>query len=212
MDKRVKETLNVFLTTIILPVVIIAVSISFLNSLMGTSSPLAVVEIDMSPWYVSSMYPTLFPGDLLLLSGKENLQVGDVIIYRNPYSGKNIVHRIIGIKIDQHGGMRYVTKGDYNAYPDSYNPSAEDIIGKWIGVKIHLVGFILLLANTSLGRILLIILLIILLLTEFIRIFKEDKITKETALTRELRLPTYNLPDPWILLSNPPSSDLIYSV
>ncbi len=175
MDKRVKEALNMFLTTIMLPVVIIVVSISLLNSVMGTSSPLAVVEIDMSPWYVSSMYPTLFPGDLLLLSGKENLQVGDVVIYRNPYSGKNIVHRIIGVKVDQYGGKRYVTKGDYNAYPDSYNPSAEDIVGKWVGIKIHLVGFILLLVNTSFGRIVLIALLVILLLMEFIRIIKENK-------------------------------------
>ncbi|MEM2057992.1 MAG: signal peptidase I [Thermoproteota archaeon] len=175
MDRRVKETLNVFLTTIILPVAIIVVAISLLNSVMGTSSPLAVVEIDMSPWYVSSMYPTLFPGDLLLLSGKENLQVGDVVIYRNPYSGKNIVHRIIGVKVDQYGEKRYVTKGDYNAYPDSYNPRAEDIVGKWIGIKIHLVGFILLMANTSFGRIVLIALLVVLLLTELIRILRENK-------------------------------------
>jgi len=175
MDRRVKESLNVFVTTIVVPAVIIAVAISLLNSLMGTSSPLAVVEIDMSPWYVSSMYPTLFPGDLLLLSGKEDLQVGDIIIYRNPYSGKNIVHRIIGIKVDQYGGKRYVTKGDYNAYPDSYNPSAEDVVGKWVGFKIHLVGFILLLASTTVGRMVLITTLIILLLTEFIRIIRESK-------------------------------------
>jgi signal peptidase I len=175
MDRRVKESLNVFVTTIVVPAVIIAVAISLLNSFMGTSSPLAVVEIDMSPWYVSSMYPTLFPGDLLLLSGKEDLQVGDIIIYRNPYSGKNIVHRIIGIKVDQYGGKRYVTKGDYNAYPDSYNPGAEDVVGKWVGVKIHLVGFILLLANTTVGRTVLITTLIILLLTEFIRIIRESK-------------------------------------
>jgi signal peptidase len=175
MDKRVKESLNIFVTTIIVPAVIIVVAISLLNSFMGTSSPLAVVEIDMSPWYVSSMYPTLFPGDLLLLSGKEDLKVGDIIIYRNPYSGKNIVHRIIGIKVDQYGGKRYVTKGDYNAYPDSYNPSAEDVVGKWVGFKIHLVGFILLLANTTVGRMVLITTLIILLLTEFIRIIRESK-------------------------------------
>ncbi|MEM2930237.1 MAG: signal peptidase I [Thermoproteota archaeon] len=175
MDKRVRESLSMFVTTIIVPVVIIAVFISLLNSMMGTSSPLAVVEIDMIPWYVSSMYPTLFPGDLLLLSGKEDLQVGDVVIYRNPYSGRNIVHRIIGIKTDPYGGKRYITKGDYNSYPDSYNPSVEDIVGKWVGVKIHLVGFILLLANTPTGRIILVSTLVILLLTELIRIIRENK-------------------------------------
>lgn len=175
MDKRVRESLNMLVTTIIVPALIIAVAISLLNSVMGTSSPLAVVEIDMTPWYVSSMYPTLFPGDLLLLSGKEDLQVGDVVVYRNPYSGRNIVHRIISIRLDQYGGKRYVTKGDYNAYPDSYNPSVKDIVGKWVGFKIHLVGFILLLANTTVGRIILVSILVILLLTELLRVIRENK-------------------------------------
>lgn len=174
MDNRVKKSLNVFLTTILMPALIIAVFLSILNGVMGTSSPLAVVEVDMSPWYVSSMYPTLFPGDLLLLSGGNDIQVGDIIIYRNPYSGRNIVHRVIGIKVDQYGSKRYVTKGDYNAYPDGYNPREEDVVGKWIGVKIHLVGFILLLANTTIGRVALIVILIALLLTELLRIFRED--------------------------------------
>ncbi|MEM2087496.1 MAG: signal peptidase I [Thermoproteota archaeon] len=171
MNSRVKKSLNMLITTIIFPIVIIVIFISFLNSVMGTSSPLAVVEIDMTPWYVSSMYPTLFPGDLLLLSGKENLQVGDVIVYRNPYSGRNIIHRIIGVRTDS-GVKKYIMKGDYNSGPDVYNPSENDILGKWVGIKIHLVGFILLLAGTEIGRIMLISALIVLLAAELVKIIK----------------------------------------
>lgn len=184
MDRRVRESLKMLLTTIVVPTIIIAIFISLLNSVMGTGSPLAVVEIDMSPWYVSSMYPTLFPGDLLILSGKEDLQMGDVVVYRNPYSNKNIVHRIVGTKTDQYGEIRYVTKGDYNAYPDFYNPSNEDVVGKWVGIKIHLVGFVLLMANTTLGRILLISILVFLLITELLGIVREGR--KKAPLENEV--------------------------
>jgi signal peptidase I len=183
MNSKVKDSLNMLITTVILPAVIIAISISLLNSVMGTSSPLAVVEIDMTPWYVSSMYPTLYPGDLLLLSGKENLQVGDVIVYRNPYSGKNIIHRIISVRTDSYGVKRYVMKGDYNAGPDGYNPSENDILGKWVGIKIHLVGFILLWAYTEIGRIILILALVILLIGELVKIIKGSKQVSPGALT-----------------------------
>ncbi|MEM1557949.1 MAG: signal peptidase I [Thermoproteota archaeon] len=183
MESKLKESLNILLNTVLLPAIIVLVFVSLLTTVMGTSSPLAVVEIDMTPWYVSSMYPTLYPGDLLLLSGKENLQVGDIIVYKNPYSGKNIVHRIVGIRPD-YDGKKYFTKGDYNTSLDPYNPSEKDVIGKWTGVKIHLVGFILLLVeapplvNTPfgaipLGKLILIILLIILLVMEILDLFRE---------------------------------------
>lgn len=175
MNSKVKESLSMLLNTIILPVIIVAIFISLLNSVMGTSSPLAVVEIDMKPWYISSMYPTLFPGDLLLLSGKENLQVGDVVVYRNPYSGRNIIHRIVGVITDSYGNKKYVMKGDYNTWPDGYNPDEDDILGKWVGIKIHLVGFILLLAGTNIGRIILVSALIILLATELIKIIRRAR-------------------------------------
>ncbi|MBO3839843.1 MAG: signal peptidase I [Thermoproteota archaeon] len=187
MNSKFKEPLKILFNTILIPAVIVLVSISLLTTVMGTDSPLAVVDIDMTPWYVSSMYPTLYPGDLLLLSGKEDLKVGDIIVYRNPYKQPpydKIVHRIIGISVDQHGVKRYVTKGDFNNYPDTYSPRKEDVIGKWIGVKIHIVGFVLLLAeapplvNTPLGRIplgklILIILLVVLLAMEILEAFEK---------------------------------------
>jgi signal peptidase len=181
MNGKVKESLSILFNTVLIPAVIVLVFISLLTTTMGTSSPLAVVEIDDTPWYISSMYPTLYPGDLLLLSRRENLQVGDVVVYRNPYSSKNIIHRIISIKIDA-GSKRYVTKGDHNMNPDPYNPREEDIIGKWIGVKIHLVGFIFLfveapplidtpLGKIPMGKLILILIFIILIIMEITEIF-----------------------------------------
>ncbi len=188
MNSRLKEPLKILFNTILVPLIVVLVSMSLLTTATGTNSPLAVVEIDMTPWYKSSMYPTLYPGDLLLLSGKEDLKVGDVIVYRNPYKQPpydKIVHRIIGIRVDQQGIKRYVTKGDFNSSPDPYSPREEDVIGKWIGVKIHALGFILLLVeappfvNTPLGsiplgKLILIILLAILLAMEILEAFWKE--------------------------------------
>jgi len=187
MDRRVKESINVFFQTILIPVALVLVLIFMLTTVMKTSSPLAVVEIDDTLWYISSMYPTLYPGDVLLLAGKEDLKVGDIIVYRNPYDrDKNIVHRIIDITITSTGERRYVTKGDHNLGPDWYNPTDRDIVGKWTGLKIHLVGFIFLLVDSppfvttpfgriSLGRIILILLLVIILLMEILDIFRRKQ-------------------------------------
>jgi len=183
MNGKIKESLNVFLSTILIPIAIVLAFIFLLTTSMGTSSPLAVVEIDYTPWYISSMYPTLYPGDLLLLTKGEDLKIGDIIVYRSPYD-KNIVHRIIDIITTNTGERRYVTKGDHNSNPDWYNPTDRDIIGKWTGFKIHFVGFIFLLIESPpliktpfgeapLGRIILTLILIAIIALEIFEIFKK---------------------------------------
>lgn len=185
MEGKLKESFNILLNTILIPMIVVLVFIFVLTTVMKTHSPLAVVEIDDTPWYISSMYPTLYPGDLLLLTSGEDLKVGDIIVYRNPYDkNKNIVHRIIDITVTSTGEKRYVTKGDHNLGPDWYYPTDRDIVGKWTGFKIHLVGFIFLLVDSppfintpfgevSLGRFILILILIIILALEFIEIFRK---------------------------------------
>lgn len=188
MNRKLKETFGMLLNTILIPMVIVLAFVSILTTLMKTHSPLAVVEIDDTPWYISSMYPTLYPGDLLLLTSGENLKVGDIIVYRSPYSknedeNKNIVHRIVDIVVTSTGEKRYVTKGDHNLGPDWYYPTDSDIIGKWTGIKIHFVGFVFLLVDSppfirtpfgkiSLGKLILIFVLIIILAFEVVEIFR----------------------------------------
>lgn len=77
--------------------------------LLGTDTPLAVV----TSW---SMEPTLHVGDLIVVSGREQPKVGDVIVYMKP-NGELIVHRLIAIK-EAAWGTVFITKGDANPYPD----------------------------------------------------------------------------------------------
>jgi len=103
---------------------IAAVLILGVPRLLGTETPLAVV----TSW---SMEPTLHVGDLIVVSGREQPKVGDVIVYVKP-NGELIVHRLIAVE-ETAWRTVYITKGDANPYPDEpINP--ERVKGKVVFV------------------------------------------------------------------------------
>lgn len=94
---------------------IAAVLILGVPRLLGTETPLAVV----TSW---SMEPTLHVGDLIVVSGREQPKVGDIIVYIKP-NGELIVHRLIAVE-ETAWRTVYITKGDANPYPDEpINPA-----------------------------------------------------------------------------------------
>ncbi len=52
-------------------------------------------------------------GDMIVILGNEDIQIGDVIVYESPRFGHPIIHRVI--EIQEEG---YVTKGDNNLNKD----------------------------------------------------------------------------------------------
>jgi len=80
-----------------------------LSFVLKTPYPIAAISS-------SSMWPTLKAGDLILIEGvkKENLKIGDIVVYQNMKQGKGFtVHRVIKIN-DQN----FITRGDANAVSD----------------------------------------------------------------------------------------------
>lgn len=130
---------------------------------LNTPTPLRIVEIDMQPWWETSMYPALMAGDIIVVEGIDwrELKVGDVILFKRPYGDKIIVHRIIEI-LDEGGSIVFRTKGDNNLYPDFYLVRSSDLVGRWTGVKVQFIGLAILLAQTEIGRMVIIGLLILL--------------------------------------------------
>jgi signal peptidase len=63
----------------------------------------------------SSMEPTLKRGDLVVVKGvsPEEISIGDIIVYHNPFQRVAVVHRVIDIKKDGDEFIFY-TKGDNN--------------------------------------------------------------------------------------------------
>lgn len=90
-----------------------------------------------------SMMPMMMPGDMIIVNtiNPEDLKVGDVIAFQDPYGASNIVtHRIVSID-DSSGSRIFQTKGDANGSPDVFSVPASTVIGKLVFV-LPLVGYL----------------------------------------------------------------------
>lgn len=96
----------------------------FLAWYLETPYPMAAITS-------GSMWPALKEGDLIFIEGvkKEELAVGDVVVFRNRDGGSFTIHRIAELRKDE-----LVTKGDANFNPD--DPTAyEDVIGRAVKAR-----------------------------------------------------------------------------
>jgi signal peptidase len=82
--------------------------------------------------YSGSMEPTVKVGSLLVAKpvAAEDLQVGDVIVFRHPENpDTTITHRIAGIR-QENGERIFTTKGDASANPDPREVRLRGRVGK----------------------------------------------------------------------------------
>lgn len=115
--------------------------------MIGDSSAMVVASGSMSEKNVSNDYLTtyslndqFYTYDMIALKkvDESSLRVYDVIAYRND-KNVNIIHRIISIEVID-GENRYLTRGDANNASDTYMPRYDDIIGKYYGKRIPVIG------------------------------------------------------------------------
>ena len=79
---------------------------------------------------------------------EEDLKLYDVIAFKND-ENKIIIHRIIKIESDVLG-VKYTTRGDANNLSDEFNPRFENIVGRYTGNRVPIVGiFVLFLQSYS---------------------------------------------------------------
>jgi len=81
-------------------------------------------------------------GDIMLLWRKDNIKVGDIIVFNSNTRFDPIIHRVVEIK-DIPEGKVYKTKGDHNHVPgaNEENIAHSDVIGKAV-VRIPLLGYV----------------------------------------------------------------------
>jgi signal peptidase I len=76
----------------------------------------------------NSMEPGFHLGDLVIVHPELDYRAGDIVVYRNPELKGFVFHRIIGKTLDH-----FVLQGDNNSWTDSYQPTREEMVGKfWI--------------------------------------------------------------------------------
>jgi signal peptidase len=170
----VKETV---IPTLVLLAVLVA-SYFGLGIAVHNSTPVRLVQIDMSPWYVTSMYPTLIAGDVILVEGvrPEDVRVGDIIIFSRSYSASPIIHRVVQIVELGDGRRAFRTKGDYNPIPDTPLVDEESLLGRWSGLKVQLIGLPVIVVMEPLGRYVTIALIVALSLYSIL--FPESKVAE----------------------------------
>ena len=78
----------------------------------------------------SSMEPGIHSGDLAIVRSDGAHAAGDVVLYRDRELGRDVLHRVVA-----RDGDRLVTRGDNNAYDDSYRATRGDVRGElWLRV------------------------------------------------------------------------------
>ncbi|PVX25562.1 MAG: signal peptidase I [Candidatus Bathyarchaeum sp.] len=145
-------------TVIMIAAVIISVLVFWygLGFVLRTGNPILAVASE-------SMEPVLYKGDLIVIEGIEDIddiqvgfkdaeQPGDIIIFHKPTDPDElIVHRAIE-KIDKADGTYvFKTQGDNertNRHPDPWEIGEDDIVGRYLDIKVPWLGNIALFFST----------------------------------------------------------------
>jgi len=98
-----------------------------------------------------SMFPTIVPGDIVLLESPGNVSRGDIVVF---YDRDLVIHRVIGV--ERYGGKVYVVaKGDFNNFYEEWlieNLRYKVVSVAGMPVKLPLTGFIFWLRDILTGR------------------------------------------------------------
>ncbi|MGM7701340.1 signal peptidase I SipW [Pseudalkalibacillus sp. Hm43] len=106
-----------------------------------------------------SMEPTFDTGSIIAIDpsiNKEKLKKGDIITFMED-AEKLITHRIIEVKKTANH-VQYITKGDNNDGADISPVLSENVVGKYDGFNIPLLGYFMNFANSKIGTAILLIL------------------------------------------------------
>lgn len=77
----------------------------------------------------TSMEPTLYTGDLVVLRRAPSYEIGEAVAFRSDMAGAVVLHRIVAI---EPGTGRYILIGDNNAFLDRYRPLPDEVIGRMV--------------------------------------------------------------------------------
>ncbi len=156
--------------TVIMVIVTIVIVIVFwygLRAAFKTENPLLAVAS-------GSMEPILYKGDLILIQGVDNafeinvaskdaIPPGDIIVFHKPtYNPDLIVHRAVGNGTDT--SYYLITQGDANTGQDGWRVRESDIVGKYTGAKVPLLGHVALFFEPFEVKVAFVLLWVILLL------------------------------------------------
>lgn len=154
VSKKIRSIVLTLLMILIVPIFLFSLinKIQGNVTMIGNRSLMVVASGSMSqknqanPYLIENQLDNQFNTyDMIFLSKvhqEADLQLYDVIAYKNN-QGIHVIHRIIAIE-EKDGKICYVTRGDANNASDAYQPTLEDVIGKYTGKRIKTIGIFVL--------------------------------------------------------------------
>lgn len=154
MKKALKITLSVLAWILLIFALLITVMVFTSDKNNGVPSLFGRMPLTVES---GSMEPTFKEGDLIIAKEIDNindLKEGDVISFwtNEIVDGEKVIntHRIVEVK-DNNGTKSFVTKGDNNPQNDTSVVFQGDIIGKWTGTRMPVVGKVMKFLKTKTG-------------------------------------------------------------
>ena len=154
MKKALKITLSVLAWILLIFALLITVMVFTSDKNNGVPSLFGRMPLTVES---GSMEPTFKKGDLIIAKEIDNindLKEGDVISFwtNEIVDGEKVIntHRIVEVK-DNNGTKSFVTKGDNNPQNDTSVVFQRDIIGKWTGTRMPVVGKVMKFLKTKTG-------------------------------------------------------------
>ena len=175
---KVAKTIGAAVVDVIIVVLILFSVIISISSITAKANNGVPDLFGYTPFSVQtdSMKPTLNKGDYIFIEecDAEALSVGDVVTYFTIINNEKAIntHRIVNV-YNNNGVIEYQTQGDNketNPEPDKQLIAPGDVIGKYNGSKIPVMGTVIDYLSTQLGFFL-VILLPVMLFT-FYQIYK----------------------------------------
>lgn len=167
---KVLKTVGAALVDILIVILVIFSIIISISSFTAKANNGVPDLFGYSPFSVQtdSMKPTLRKGDYIFIEkcNADDLKVGDVVTYHTILDGKKVIntHRIVEI-VSNGDIIQYRTQGDNretNPEPDRLLLSAGDVVGKYNGTRIPVMGSVIDYLSTQIGFFLVILLPVLL--------------------------------------------------
>jgi len=148
------KAINYFVTTLMFAVLLLTVFLVVNSKITGGNATL--FSYQMKAVLSGSMEPDIQIGSIIFIKTGDDMQrfnKGDIITFE---ADENILvtHRIIDVV---NGGQEYITKGDANNGADIDPVLADNVIGKYTGITIPYVGYVMNFASSKEGALLLLI-------------------------------------------------------
>ena len=147
VPKKKRRALRAVINVVIYIAIIASITVGipkFLSWYLDTPYPMATITS-------GSMWPALKEGDLVFIKGirdRAQIQIGDIIVYRNRENGTFTIHRVVAL-----GNDEITTQGDANFTKDA-PVKYENVIGETFtvygkSVRLPSAGFVTMYASNK---------------------------------------------------------------